>query len=113
MFAARYFAPRYFPPRYFPKIGEDPLPVVITPVSLISPLRKIVDQEGVMSNRMEAWVGQVTELQPLAGAGSPEGFFEANQTRFYVDLLGTTGAILYVKRDANIGGDKTKGWIVV
>lgn len=89
-------------------------PVVITPPSvIISPNRLIVDQNGSMSNRMQAWAEQVTELQPLAGTGSPEGLFEANQARFYVDLEALTGAILYVKRDADIAGDKKKGWILV
>lgn len=89
-------------------------PIVIpAPPVIISPNRLIVDENGGMSNRMQAWTEQVTELQPLAGTESPEGLFEANQTRLYVDLLGTTGAILYVKRDADIAGDKKKGWILV
>jgi hypothetical protein len=55
-------------------------------------------------------------LGPLAitsGSGSPEGTVDANPMQFYMDTAGTAGAILYIKRDANIGGDSTKGWILV
>jgi hypothetical protein len=30
-----------------------------------------------------------------------------------MDDAGTAGAILYIKRDTDIAGDKTQGWILV
>ena len=80
---------------------------------IISPQRKIVDENGDMNNRMRAWTELVTELQMFVGAGSPEGVVEADQTRLYMDTAGIAGAILYIKRDTDIAGDKSQGWILV
>jgi len=48
----------------------------------------------------------------LSGTGSPEGVVDAEPTRLYMDESGTAGAIMYVKRDADIAGDTTQGWIL-
>lgn len=84
---------------------------------MITPLQRklpIVDKEGKQSARFEDWQLQVSRLEVLVGTGSPEGVIEALQTRFYMDLSGTAGSILYVKRDfSDVGGDTTKGWILV
>lgn len=49
----------------------------------------------------------------LTGSGSPEGIIEAIVAKEYMDTAGIAGAIKYIKRDADIAGDKTKGWILV
>ena len=73
----------------------------------------IVDSVGQTTPAMLIWMEQVTDLQIATGAGSPEGVFEALQAKVYMDAAGTTGNILYIKRDADIAGDKTKGWILI
>ena len=72
-----------------------------------------ITDEDKMTLRFREWANQVTLLSPLDGEGSPEGVVEATQLREYIDTLGVAGAIKYVKRDADIGGDRTLGWIPI
>ncbi len=73
----------------------------------------IVEKDGTMIRRFSDWTKSVTRLQILTGTGSPEGIIEALQRVLYMDDEGTAGAILYIKRDADISGDRTQGWILV
>lgn len=73
----------------------------------------IVDSDRQMIRRFSDWTKSVTKLDPFFGSGSPEESLEADQFRFYIDLEGTTGNILYVKQLSDIDGDKTRGWILV
>lgn len=75
--------------------------------------RKIVDESGLTTPPVQIWMEQVTDLQIIPGAGSPEGVVPALPQKLYMDTAGIAGAILYIKRDADIGGDKTQGWILV
>ena len=49
----------------------------------------------------------------IVGSNSPEGVIEAGQGAMYMDDQGVTGAILYVKRDTEVAGDTTQGWVLV
>lgn len=69
-----------------------------------------LDQIG---RRFRRWTELVTELDILSGTGSPENVVEAKQKTLYMDETGISGAILYIKRDADIGGDRSQGWIAV
>lgn len=80
---------------------------------ITKPNRNIVDAVGRTTTPMMIWMEQITNLQIVEGAGSPEGVFEALQKIIYMDTAGTTGNILYIKRDADIAGDKSKGWILI
>ena len=73
----------------------------------------IVKQDGTMHNAFRRFTLQISRLGIMTGTGSPEGVVEALQTQEYMDETGTAGAIKYIKRDADIGGDKTQGWILV
>lgn len=73
----------------------------------------VVEEDGRMIRRFADWTKAVTRLDPFFGEGSPEEVVEAEQFRFYVDTTGASGAVLYVKRDSDIDGDKTQGWILV
>ena len=73
----------------------------------------IVTDTGKMHDQFRRWTVAVSRLGVLIGTGSPEGVQEAQQTVLYMDDAGTTGAIFYIKRDADIAGDKTKGWILI
>lgn len=75
--------------------------------------RTIVDQNGMTTQSMMIWMEQVTNLQIATGSGSPEGVLKALTEKLYMDTAGIAGAILYIKRDADIAGDTSKGWILV
>ena len=75
--------------------------------------RNIVDENGIMTREMADFVTIIGQLTIAEGAGSPEGVLSANVSKLYMDTAGTAGSILYVKRDAAIGGDATQGWILV
>lgn len=49
----------------------------------------------------------------LIGIGSPEGVVEAQQGAEYMDEIGAPGAIKYIKQSADIGGDRTLGWVAI
>ena len=73
----------------------------------------IVDDKGQMSRRFEDFIGQVSASGMILGDGSPEGVIKAKQGREYMDRLGTAGSIKYVKRDSDIAGDTSLGWILI
>lgn len=80
------------------------IPAGITPV---------VNDSGRMESSFRNFLNDLVDMYPLSGSGSPEGVVSALPMRQYMDTDGTAGAILYIKRDSNIGGDKTLGWILV
>jgi hypothetical protein len=84
------------------------LPEIVPPEA-----RTPISREGVMEDEFQRWTEQVTQLDLLIGSGSPEGVIEATVGREYMDDTGTAGSIKYIKRDADIAGDRTKGWILV
>ena len=75
--------------------------------------RTILNEDGTMEQSFRSWTGNVTRLALITGTGSPEGVVPALQGSQYMDDAGTTGAIKYIKRDDNIGGDTSQGWILV
>ena len=82
-------------------------------ISSPSPTRSIVDDSGLQTQEMRTWVKVITNRALIIGTGSPEGAIDALQGSSYMDDSGSTGSILYVKRDSNIGGDGSFGWILV
>lgn len=80
----------------------------------IDPLQKVVDPDtGKMTQEMQTWTRLVSETSVIQGDGSPEGVITARTGRLYMNTSGTAGSILYIKRDAAIGGDESQGWILV
>lgn len=78
-----------------------------------SPTESIVEPDGSMEQRFRSWTQQVSSILPSAGTGSPEGVVEAPVTAFYMDNAGLPGNVLYIKKVADIGGDRRKGWELV
>ncbi len=70
-----------------------------------------------MTQELRSWMqlatDLITESEMLSGTGTPETFVSAPIKVRYMDTAGTTGNILYIKKLADIGGDATKGWILV
>lgn len=75
--------------------------------------RPIVDSNGEMSQEMRTWTQVITGQALIVGTGSPETVIEASQGAEYMDDTGTASNIKYIKRDDNVAGDRTKGWILV
>jgi len=78
-----------------------------------SPNYPIVNDVGQSNKEFTLWLQQITGLQILSGTGTPETFVSAPQKTLYMNTAGTAGSILYIKRDASIGGNDKKGWILV
>ena len=73
----------------------------------------IVDSNGRMNQAFRTWAQSVTRESTIVGSGSPEGAIEASLYREYVDSTGSTGSIKYIKMLSNIGGDTSKGWVLI
>jgi hypothetical protein len=72
----------------------------------------MVKEDGSPSAQLNTWLKVITDRALIVGTGSPEGIVEAGQGASYMDDAGVAGAITYIKRDADIGGDKTQGWVL-
>jgi hypothetical protein len=66
-----------------------------------------------MEQVFRSWTQSVSKLGIIVGTGSPEGVVSAIQTTLYMDDSGSSGSILYIKRDASIAGDDSQGWVAV
>ena len=73
----------------------------------------IVEDDDTMTTAFRDEMNRLSRAVPLTGTGSPEAVVSGLQFQTYIDQTGTAGSILYVKRDTDIGGDTTKGWILV
>ena len=75
--------------------------------------RPLLKEDGSPNTQFNSWLKVMTDRALIIGTGSPETVVEANQGAEYMDDAGTTGAIKYIKRDADIAGDKTQGWFLI
>ena len=75
--------------------------------------RPFTDEFGGLSAQARTWLNTITNQSTITGDGSPEGVVEAPKTQEYMDNLGATGSIKYIKRNADIAGDKSLGWILI
>jgi hypothetical protein len=70
-----------------------------------------------MSRNFLIWsediTSQANKSAMATGTGSPEGVIDAPVGKLYTDTSAGAGGLLYVKRDADIAGDTTKGWFLV
>ena len=89
------------------------MPDILEPDNTIA----ITRESGKMFDDFSDWAASVSRelnFQSTAtGSGSPEAVLVADITKQYMDTAGTAGSILYIKRDADIAGDRSKGWILV
>ena len=75
--------------------------------------RPFTDEFGALSSQARAWINALTNQSTIVGDGTPEGFVVAPISQEYMDRGGTAGNIKYIKRDADISGDKSKGWFLI
>ena len=73
----------------------------------------IVQDDGTMSQAFRQFTQDASLSIPIVGVGSPEGVIEAAQYSLYLDSSGGASAIQYRKMQPQIGGDRTKGWVLV
>ena len=82
----------------------------------LSFIRSIIDEDGTLTIQSRSYFLALDDAINLSivasGVGSPEGVLEALVTKQYMDTVGVAGAITYIKKLADIAGDKTKGWIL-
>ena len=69
--------------------------------------------DGKLTERALKLIQLLVQLDILEGAGSPETVVEAKVRTLYMDTAGSAGSILYIKKLADISGDRTKGWILI
>ena len=77
------------------------------------PIDQQFTEDGILTERAWKMLRQLVQLQILTGTGSPEGVIEAKAATLYMNTAGTAGSILYIKRDDDISGDRSQGWILV
>lgn len=82
-------------------------------ITKINPTSKIVNKDGRPLRQLQDFLLDVANTSLIIGTGSPEGIIEATQGREYMDDAGTAGAIKYIKKDADVSGDRSLGWILV
>ncbi len=75
--------------------------------------RPIIEDNSTMSQQFRTWTRVITEQITIIGTGTPEASVVAPVSSQYMDDAGTAGNILYIKRDPDVAGDKSKGWILV
>lgn len=75
--------------------------------------RPIVEDDGSLTVQSRTFFKTIITQALIIGTGSPEGVVEAEQGASYMDDAGAAGSIKYIKRDDNIGADKSQGWILV
>lgn len=85
----------------------------MTGIAQLNRNQPIADDEGRSTDVFAFWAESITRLDIFNGVGSPESVVDAAPGRLYFDTAGTTGSILYIKRDSDIAGDSKKGWILV
>jgi hypothetical protein len=86
---------------------------MVTRVTPPTATRPIVDDKGEQVQEFYTWCKVISDRSLIVGTGSPETAVEAPQGAEYMDDTGTASSIKYIKRDADIAGDATKGWILV
>lgn len=82
-------------------------------ITKLDPSYPLINQTLRPMDRFRIFLLEVEQRGLLIGTGSPEGVVEAQQGVEYMDDAGTASAIKYIKRDADISGDRTRGWILV
>lgn len=73
----------------------------------------VLTNTGVPEERFRIFLHEVQLRGLLIGVGSPEGEVEAQQGQEYMDEEGVAGSVKFIKQLADIGGDRTLGWVAI
>ena len=86
---------------------------MVSRVVPLNPSRSPIREDGSLENAFQLFAQSLANRALIIGEGAPEGVIEASQGALYMNESGTAGAILYVKKSADVAGNKTEGWILV
>lgn len=84
--------------------------MALKPLDRMTP---VVDQQGRPTQILQLFSEELANMSLIIGEGSPEGIISARQGREYMDTLGASGSIKYIKQLSDIAGDKKQGWVLV
>lgn len=86
---------------------------VVDRITELSTDRPVVEEDGSLTLQSRTFFKTITNQALIVGTGSPEGVVVAEIGSTYQDNSGAAGSIRYAKRDDNVLGDKSKGWILI
>ena len=72
-----------------------------------------VQRDNILSNQFKIFLREVYNRGLIIGSGSPDSVIEAEQGQEYLDEDGLAGSIKWIKQKADIGGDRTQGWVAI
>lgn len=75
--------------------------------------RPIVDESNVLTQEGRVFFSDLVGRIPSYGDGSPEGVVDGVVGATYYALDASAGSRHYIKINADIGGDTTKGWELI
>lgn len=84
------------------------MPKERTKLAVTQPL---VERDATAAQHFRTWINNVSGFVPIVGSGSPEGSIEAVQYAVYVDETTPAAPVVYRKMLAEVGGDRSKGWV--
>ncbi len=70
----------------------------------------LVDKSFILTEPYRIFFNNLLLSTIIQGTGSPEGVVEGFVGQTYIDLDGEQWYIRWIKRDAAIDGDRTRGW---
>ena len=82
-------------------------------IRYIDPSYPIINTHNRPTDSFRLFLWDVYRQGLLIGSGSPEGVVDGEQGQEYMDENGAPGSIKYIKQQADIGGDRSKGWIAI
>ena len=69
---------------------------------------EMVDNQGKQTIQGRQFLQLLSDRSLISGEGSPEGIVEAAAPAIYIDEIGASGSILYVKQT----GSGNTGWVL-
>jgi len=90
----------------------DPVVNVTGPDLRVQHLGYITDRFRLFMLQVQQGGLLISDTTELGGA-TPESVVEAQQGTMLMVEDGLAGAVLYIKQKADIGGDRTQGWIAI
>lgn len=82
-------------------------------IKYIDPTYVLVDKNGIPKQHFRIFLQEVFQNSLLIGEGDPNGVIEAPQGREYMNEIGTPGSVKWIKQLADVGGDKSLGWVAI
>lgn len=83
-------------------------------IRYVDPTHPIINRNtAIPTDFFRIFLLDVYQRGLLIGTGSPDGVVEAQQGVEYMDENGLAGSVKWIKQQADIGGDKSLGWVAI